>query len=273
MSSFTPEEFFTRYSSLILEFITNFDKQILEKIRDNDDYIKEPERYFYTILHKTKCSLEAANIFIRNFDSNRNLHTPLFVILRSILSDIIVSEFVILEGKNDSERIELIERIYFDHYDNILNTIEKTASIVYEWDKKELEENKDVIKNLDRFYNSDGSPKIKPLKTSPATLVKRIFSQNKDKKSLKILKLSFDLYSTFSKLEHLGGLSFGLTHRGYSLEDKPIITEDLYYSVRVIINVLCNYSKLWDDLEADHSYFSNLLDQISSMTPDKIRSY
>ena len=112
---FEPEEYFKELSSLIMEFTTNYSHQVIQKILEKEEYITEPKRFYYTLIHKTNCTLDSANIFIRNFDSKRNYHSSLFILFRSILNDIILAEFIIINTENDNEKKELIERIYFDH--------------------------------------------------------------------------------------------------------------------------------------------------------------
>lgn len=247
----TEEEYFNKFSSAILEFTTNYFNTIVLKIIDLKDYVEEPKRFFYTLIHKTASTLEASNIFIRNFKNKSHYNSSIFILLRSAISDIILAEYVIKMGKTDEERAVLITRIYFDHVDNIIDSLKKSARKAYGWSEKEMQDKIQAIKNTKKeYFDSDGNPKFKPIKTSPFTLTNRIFSEisNPLSKEYDLLRRSFDLYSQFSKLDHFGDLTFHLIHIPFEDKHKETILYNLYDSVRMICFALTNYMNLWDDI-------------------------
>lgn len=265
------EIYFEKLSSLVLEFIVEYHKRYLISIIDKNDFEKEPKKFFYTIMHKTICSLEAGNIFIRNFDSKRSFHTPLFVILRSIISDIIIAEYLIRIPKTDDEGNLLIKQIYFDHYDNLIKNCEKTLCNLYRWSEKEKQEIINDLKKNEEFFLPDGTPKVEPFKTSPSHIIRKIVSSRSDEKSLIIIKKAYNLYDTFSKFEHLGSFSFKLTHRGYDDKEQEQLRFDLYDSIIVTIAALINYTKIWDDFSnEDYDFFKDLELKINKMHPGQI---
>jgi hypothetical protein len=268
---FEAEAYFKELSSLIMEFTTNYSQQVIQKILEKEEYITEPKRFYYTLIHKTNCTLDSVNIFIRNFDSKRNYHSSLFILLRSILNDIILAEFIIINTENDVEKKELIERIYFDHIDNVIKTCEKTLRHLHRWNSEQTEKQIKDIKKNSRFFDLKGEPKLKPIASSPNPIIRKIFAKNLKEGNSKLLKIAFDQFSLFSKFEHFGELSFKLTHRGYDDNEQQNLRSELHYSIRIIISALNNYAKLWDEeININPEYFSKLLTEITELLPEKI---
>lgn len=262
------DEYFKELSSRTLLFIIEYRKQVINKVLEKDRYINEPERFFYTIIQKTTSSFEAANIFIRNYESSRDFQIPLSIILRAILSDIIIAESVIILSKNNDERIELIKKVYFDHIENVIKTISSTEYKVRGWNNEEKEkEILEIKNNFSKYYDENGNAKLKSLNTNINPLVKRIFSSSNNKHSLKLIKIAYELYSTFSKLEHFGELSFFLIHRVYDDSKLRKYFNEIFNAIRVIITALNNYAKVWDDFDIDFELMNNLESQIINLDP------
>lgn len=249
----SEEEYFKKFSSTILSFTTNYFNSVVLKIVDLEDYVDEPKRFFYTLIHKTVSTLEASNIFIRNFEIKNNYNSSLFILLRSAIADIVLAEYVIKRGETDEERAELIPRIYFDHVDNIIKSLKNSASKAYNWNEQEMQDKIEEIKESKKqYFDSHGNPKFKPISTSPFTLTGKMFSEisNPLSKEYDLLRRSFDLYSQFSKFEHFGDLTFYLVHRPFEEKQKETSLFDLYDGVRIICFALANYINLWDDISA-----------------------
>mgnify|MGYP006949408368 CR=1 FL=1 len=266
----TPEKYFEELSSLILEFTHNYRINIVNEITKENSYMVEPERFFYVIIHKTVCSLEASNIFIRNFDSRRDYHIPLFIILRTMLSDILTAEHITHCAVTEKDCNELIEEIYFDHLDNVIRTCNTSFRHIYQWSETETQHNINLIKSNSRFYDLDGKAKRKSKSKSLTKLIVDIFSSVENKESVTHHRRAFDLYGMYSKIEHLGELSFHLIHRGYDDDKQKTLWFDLYDTIIFIIGALMSYKNLWKELQYDTIYFENLFRKIELMHPDKI---
>lgn len=243
------DEYFLNISSLILKFTTLYHESVLNKIVDQNEYLSEPKKFIYTICRKTKDVLEALNIFIRNYESHNQYQTSTLILLRSIISDIIVAEYVIIMGKNDVEREEIISSIYLDHIDKTYQSIDKIYKKINSWEQAEVEKVKtEFINSKPDFFTVEGKLKGKPLKTSPEKLLNRLFSEKKKDKDYEMLKLAFHYYDIFSKYEHLGELSFFLVHRVYDKSTEENRWNDIFESLWVIMLVLVNYTDVWDNL-------------------------
>lgn len=262
------EHYFEELSSLILRFIVDYKKIVQEKIYEDNRHINQPEKFFYTIIHKTLISLDASNFFIRNFDSSRDFQIPLCIILRAILNDIILVEGAIIVSKDETEMLINIERIYFDHVENLLNSLQSTEYIVRNWSEEQLQDEIGEFKKVfSKYFDEDGKAKLKSFQTSINPLVKRIFFTSNDKRSLELIKTAYFLYSKFSKLEHFGEFSFLLIHRVYQEEKQSDLQNELYNALRIIISALNNYAKVWDDLDIDFQHLKNLETEIVMMIP------
>lgn len=240
--------YFSDISSLILEFTNFYHTKILNAIVNSEDYVDEPKRFIYVICRKTKDVTEALNIYIRNFDNRNHYQISIYILLRSILSDIIVSEYVILFGKNDDERKKIIESIYIDHVDKTYKSIEKTYKKINNYSAIEIESIKEEFrKKKPKYFDSDDNIAGSPLRTSPEKLINEIFSKKPQNEEYGLLKLAFHYYDMFSKYEHLGDLSFSLIHRVYDPATKNERWSEIYESINIIMSVLINYTNCWND--------------------------
>lgn len=190
-----PEEYFEEFSSRILTFISHYRQEVLSNVYSDNRFEKVEEKFFYTIIQKTLNSFDAANIFIRNFDSSRDFQTSLYIIIRAILNDIIVSEYIIIQSKNSEEkRTELINQINFDHISYILSSlkIERKARKLSESEvQKEI---KDLKISFPQYFNDDGTEKIAPLRASIQKFVSTILDKPGDERSHELISTAYILY-------------------------------------------------------------------------------
>lgn len=243
------DKYFSNISSTILKFTTNYHEKILNEILDSKDYTSEPKCFIYTVIRKTNDVLNALNFYIRNFDTHNHFQISIYILLRSILADIIVSEYVIIKGKNDIEREKIIKSIYLDHIDKTYSSIGRVYAKVKGWNTTEIDlKKKEFIKT--RPYNFDENDKIvgKPFRTSPEKIMKIIFSQKPKDKNFRLLKNAFHYYDIFSKYEHLGDLSFHLIHRVYDSATIQNRFMEIYESINIVFSTLINYCNCWDEI-------------------------
>lgn len=270
IEKYTSDDYFERLSSLVLEFTQKYRNLFVNEIMKNDQYLKEPQRFFYVIIHKTTCSLEASNLFIRNFDSRRDYHIPLFIILRTILSDILTAEHVNYFSTEKKNCKELIEEVYFDHIDNVIKTCNKSFRHIYQWNENQTAEYISKIKVNSRFYDSNGNPTRNSRPKSLSNLIVEIFSSVENKKSLVHHRRAYELYTIFSKIEHLGEFSFNLLHRGYDEKEQKKLLLDLHDSLTFIIGALVNYKDMWIEIQYNNVEFVGLCEKIEALHPSKI---
>ncbi|MCF2220175.1 hypothetical protein H9Q08_12770 [Chryseobacterium sp. PS-8] len=262
------EKYFEKLSSRILMFIDLYKEEVIKKILNSHRFIKEDEKYFYTIILKTIDSLNGANIFIRNFDNVRSFQVPLFIIIRAILNDIIISEYIIVNSSNDEEQIKLINSINFEHIKYIKSSI-KIESKIRKWSEQEKQEKiLEIIRANPKYYEKNGNEKFKKIITNVGSLVDSVLENSINDKPYQLIGVAYILYNTFSKLEHFGELSFDLVHKPYKDNKQSSQINHLFSSIQVIIAALNNYCRAWKNLEIDFDKLKSLEIEILKMTPD-----
>ena len=261
-------EKFEKLSSRILMLIDFYRAEVIKKILNNNRFIKEDEKYFYTIILKTIDSLDGANIFIRNFNNIRSFQVPLFIIIRAILNDIIISEYIIVNSSDNQEQVKLINRINFEHIKYIISSI-KIESKIRKWSEQEKQRKYIEIKRAyQKYYEKNGNEKLtEKIKTNAGSLVDSILEKSTNHEPYQLIGVAYILYNTFSKLEHFGELSFSLVHLPYQDNKQPSLNH-LFSSIEVIVAALNNYCRKWENLEIDFEKQKKLEIEILKMAPD-----
>jgi hypothetical protein len=267
----TAQEYFENLYSLVKGFLNDYRQNVVNQIMNSEDYVEEPKRFFYTLLQKTASTIDAASIYIYNFDHKRDCHSALFIILRATISDLLVTEYIFNCSETDDEALVKLERLYFDHIDNVVRLCDSTFRHIYQWNVSETETQKNNLKANSRFYDSDGKPKYERLPTSLNKLIVEMYSKEKDKQVLNYHRRAYDLYNIFSKLEHLGELSFAMVHRGYDDKKQATLWFDLYDAILFIFLSLCAYPSIWEEnLKYDKEHYLAIVNKIKELHPDRI---
>lgn len=227
-----------KYTSYLATLTNHVNQRIVIPIIERGLYQNEPQKFFYSLLFKINNGLESANLFILNIFNKPQFSDSLFIILRTLLADIINLDYIIAKSKgNDLKLNEYIENIYFDHIKFTMKNIE-VFQILYNESKTTIDEKKqELINSRKKYFDSSGNPKphLKRLK-SVAQMVKEIAGETKNNIPLDYLILAYEHYDIFSKYEHLGDLTFNLIHRSLKDDHKKRILSEIYHSVNVIIH-------------------------------------
>lgn len=241
------QTYFSKISSLVLKFTDLYYKKIIVKILDSEEYITEPKRFFYTIILKSNGTIQSSNILIRNFHTHNHYHPSIYILLRSVLADIIVAEYIISLGQDDQKINDTIHSINLDHIERLILMLDKFYLKHNILTPEKVEEAKqDLIVNKKQFIDKNCLLKGKPLKTSPSKLIDWIFSQCSKDYDKRLLIRAFDYYETFSKYEHLGEFSFHLLHKGLDNSKLNNAFIEVYQSLEIIFSALLNYCNIWD---------------------------
>ena len=264
------DEYFSNISSIILKFCNFYHKRILSNIVEGEEYIDEPKRFIYTVCRKTCDVTEALNIFVRNYNTHFHYQISTIILLRSILSDIIISESIIILGRNESELKDLVNKIYLDHIDKTYTSIDNLYKIVNDWDSETVDKMKIDFRNVkSNYFDNNGKMIGTPLRTSPEKLLKRVFAEKPKKSDYELLKLAFHYYDIFSKYEHLGDLSFYLIHRVYDTKEDKKRWFEIYQSLELIMTVLINYTNCWDGkFQTERKELNLILKEYIKMKPE-----
>lgn len=269
------EQYFSDIASTILKFTNFYHKRILNNIVDSNDYIDEPKRFIYTVIRKTKDVLEAISVYIKYFDTYNHYQISIYILLRSILSDIIFTEYVIIIGKEDIDKEKIIKSIYIDHIDKVYKSIDTNG--VYAKMKNsspsEIENiKKDFISMKPEYFDENGKIIGKPSPTLTG-IIKTIFSQKPKNKNYKLLETAFHYYDMFSKYEHLGELSFYLVHRVYNSDTTKNRFFEIFQCIDLAFSALINYCNCWDErFKSEIKELMSIQKEFHNMHPNKMSS-
>lgn len=241
------DEYFDKLSSLLLSFTCYYNEKVIQKILNEERYADEPERFYFTIVSKTNGSLDVANLLIRNFYYKPHFHPSLFIIIRSILSDIVVGEYVNMTAKDDADIKEKIDSIYSDHIVRIYKSINKSYAQLDEWTQDRIEEEqKKALAAHPKYLDLLGKPKFKLI--SFQEMIHEIFLQKTSDQDFSVYREIYSNYDMFSKYEHFGELSFHLLHKPFTERSIREKFADVYQCIKITITVLRIYCSIWGDL-------------------------
>lgn len=234
---------------------------------DQDLTSKEPYKYLYTILFKTNNALETANILTCNIVNKPNTTDSIFLILRTILSDLIIYYCLVSKSANDEDFEKNIHSLYFDHISYTVKEMKNFNRSAYK--QSEEKNNEDILKfkaNYPHyFFNEDGTDKVeKPAKWNVSFLVKKHLTEQHQDNNLDILIRAKKLYDKFSKYEHFGILTQNLIHR--SFEDKQLsnVFEDIFWANKIILFFIDDILRFWlDNNNSEYLKFNSLSQEIT----------
>lgn len=232
------EDRLEHYTTYIATLTNHVNQRIVMSILDRKLYQHEPQKFFYSLLFKINNGLDAANLLILNIFNKRLFSDSLFLILRTLLSDVITFHYIMEKSKgNDTKLNENIENVYYDHIKFMMSGVD-VYQMLYKESKTLIDEKKkEIINSRPQFFDSSGNvkPHLKGLK-SIRSMVKEIAGETGKNQSLGYLIRAYEHYEIFSKYEHLGDLTFQLIHRNLKDDQKKRILSEIYHSVNVIVH-------------------------------------
>lgn len=136
-------------------------------------------------------------------------------------------------------RQELTHDLHYPEGDRISASFEAPCLIsVCKESPKQIDEKKNELKKLkSEFFDGDGNINA-GLEHIPGAykMVRTIVSQSKSNSKLDYLIMASEYYDKFSKYEHLGDLTYYLTHRPYHDEWQSEGFSDIYHSINVVLH-------------------------------------
>ncbi len=223
-----------QYASKIEE-ITTFVNNLLQKIDQKTD--DQPKAFFYVLAFKTNNGLNTTNLLIANVIKKPHFCDSLLILLRAMLADTITFIYlaVKLESNNTDEylkeQIAILEGDHIRYMDKTFGVFQK----LYGTSDKEIGRLKKEIRAMHPVYFSrDGKYKNEYKTVSIPEMVTVIAESNNDVAKLHT-KNAFELYDTFSKLEHLGILTTQLVVRQFDDGNQKKILQEIYVAVQTIL--------------------------------------
>ena len=239
-----------KLSSVVASFAFKYHSLIISEIQKRELFIDEQDEFFYTLLFKTNSALDSLNILFCNFYNKPHFQPSIFIILRSILNDIILGEYINNQGKTDAERVELINRVKYDHVDRSISNISKIFRIINNLSNEEVnKELSSIKKKYPDYFDENGEPKVKKIPTSPQSMITTIFCQAREGTNLNFLRRAMHFYDIYSKYEHYGILSPYLIHRPFKdIEDS---FQEVTETINMIMSAMINYTRNWEEFGDD----------------------
>ncbi|HZX57322.1 MAG TPA: hypothetical protein VFE54_01295, partial [Mucilaginibacter sp.] len=104
----------------ILFSFTHHLTDVIEKdILDKQQYLVEPQRFFYTILHKLRNILDATSLVVTNLDGKPHYYDSAFLLLRTCLLDVVNLYYIMDKDKDIAVQQKRVQCIMFDHVKSI----------------------------------------------------------------------------------------------------------------------------------------------------------
>ena len=217
-----------KFTSVIVEYTA-----FINKVLTRTEQINEPHKFIHTVSFKTNNSLYTANFLLSNFLKEPYFTDSIFLILRTIMSDVITYYYILCKSDNDNIYVENINNLYFQHIKYALSSL-KIFKEGYHDGESKIEAMKDEIKiNNKNYFDEEGNSLFVDEIKGINGMVKEI-ANNKYLNPFAIK--AYGLYEIFSKYEHLGELTYELIHRQFSIEIREQILGEIHEAIEVIIN-------------------------------------
>lgn len=219
---------------------------VIDKILEKNLNTIEPYKFLYTLLFKTNNGLDTANLLVCNLYSKPHFIDSAFLILRTILSDCIIYDYLLTLSKTDENLITNIKRLYYDHIDFAIKNL-SIYKDAYKKSDKEIEIKKTELKqSKSEYFDNSGNPIFEKLNPLVSKAIKYIVSNRQKEVSIETPLEAFEYYDRFSKYEHLGDLTFAIIHRQFNEQEQNEVLLDIHSSIRIIIRYLKSFMLAWE---------------------------
>lgn len=244
----------------IAGFTTHVNLNYVAPIIKQKDFKEEPKLFLYTVLYKVNNGLSSCQLFLTdNQDSQRHLD-GLFLILRTLISDSLITNYVIRKNyTNDSDIVKNILPLYSEHLKFGLDNLRQYGKKFWKYTDAEIGKHVNkFISNYSEYINKDGTLKHKPERTTMGQKADYLISNIPEEAVQNLIIKAHSLYTFFSKYEHLGILSLPLIQRQYDEKNQLTIIREVVEAVAVIGHTIELTLKIWKqfNVDADHVFQS-----------------
>lgn len=261
------DKWFYDYSQTILTFTYQYNTLVIDDILESQKYVEEPDRFYYTIVHKVNATLEGCVLFIANFNRKYSYRIGLYVLLRSMIADLITAEFIKRTPQSKEEREGLIQQINADHFYHTYKQIDREYAQLNRATHEEIHETKQQLRDrYPHYFAEDGE--LKPKKNlSFKLMINKLQSVALSETDRRTIKRLYSYYDHYSKFEHLGDLSFFLTHEIYNPKSLQQEYEKVSECIWLITYEIAVMSDHWPALKNEP--IGDLLPKILDFHPKK----
>jgi hypothetical protein len=239
----------------LVELTDHVNQTYVAPITKDRDFANEPKLFLYTVLFKLNNGLSSCRLFL-NTDSLWQRHLDgLFVILRTMMSDSLICQYVIRKDyQGDSTIVKNILPLYTEHFKFTLRDIVKHYKKIYNYtDKQVTAATQELKKQNSDYFNRDGSFKYKPEISTMGSKVEYLIGDINEAAVKLLIGKAYNLYMHFSKYEHLGILSLPMIWRQYDEKNYVTIFRQIVEAIIVVGHSIELCLRSWDqyDIVAD----------------------
>jgi hypothetical protein len=232
-----------RAGDLLFTFAHHITDIIENDIYKNEAYVVEPQRFFYTLLHKLRNVLDAASLHVKNLDGKPHYHDSVYLQLRTCLFDAVNLYFVMDADGDKTLEGERIQRIMDDHIRAI-------------WNSAQDEEEKDlIIERFPAYITSDGKFRKDLKKINIIMMHNEVKSDTIRSK----IRTMIDLYNIFSKVEHNGQLTFNIIHAHFEPAGAISAKSKIYHALHLIMETIALLVRYGWKISAQDKRFLELI--------------
>jgi len=239
-----------QYANLIDE-LTTYVNSLLTKIDQKTD--DQPKAFFYVLAFKTNNGLNTTKLLIPNVIKRPHLCDSLLVLLRTLIADAITFFYlgVKVETNNTDEFLkELIMILEGDHIRYMDKTFRVFQKLYNTSDKEIGGMQKELREKYPEYFKPNGKYKYDTLSIPEMVIV---IAESENEVAKFHTTNAFELYDTFSKLEHLGVLTTQLVIRQFEEENQKKILHEIYIAVQTILFCLSNVlQRFLSESEMEH---------------------
>lgn len=195
--------------SLIAKY-TDITSDIIKDLDSNEFPRIHPISVRYLFIKRFHYNSLAINELISNYTKDKNFKLPLFIVLRTCISDYLYLKYI---GKIISDNANNIEAIEFEIKQLLVDNLKHLhKELDYLKDNKEISTEKynlslvSIKQMYPEFYDSKSGL---PIKNNAKTFTE-IYKILRQDVRYSLESKAFDLYKLYSKFEHIGALTFDL---------------------------------------------------------------
>jgi len=238
----------------LIEFTDHINENYVAPITKAGDFADEPKLFLYTVLFKLNNGLSSCRLFINTDELWQRHLDGLFIILRTMMSDSIICQYVIRKDyKVDGDIVKNIRPLYTEHFKFTLRDITKHYKKLFNYSQTEVDTAiRELKNNYNNYFNKDGSFKYKPEVLTMGYKVEYLVDDLHDEAVKLLIVKAYNLYMHFSKYEHLGILSLPMIWRQFDEKNHVTIFRQIVEAIMVVGHSIELCLRIW------HQYDLNI---------------
>jgi hypothetical protein len=247
-----------------VEQLCFFISNILTRKSSDQQTDDQPKAFLFVLALKTTNGLRTVNYLIAQTPDQIHLFDSIFILLRTLLSDAITHFYLLAKSVNsfdpDATLIEQIKILEADHINYLDKNLKVYQKLYNDTDENIGRMKSELRQKYPEYFKSDRGLKYHSNNIGGMAID---IVNSKVEFLISNVAPAYDLYDTFSKLEHLGALTLQLVTRHYYIEKHREIYKQMYFAVNtslVSLNSLITQFTSADELKFYEKSVQEILD-------------